>query len=107
MKHILFALLLLNCNVCFAQISEEGTVSKHHAKNRASYQCMNWSGSGVMVIDKRSDRATFLNGWLKFDKRAKINSYLYMDAGRYCVGDSLLFKKTFGTWAKIKKIDIR
>lgn len=98
MKSILVILFL---TITSASYAETFTLKTERARTDkvgtlASYKCMNWLDSGPMKIKKNSNKATFGNGWVKFNKKAKGNFVISLYADVYCVGDRLTFPKTFG-----------
>lgn len=108
MKTLLVALFLTVATVSHAEeLGAKLPRDPSKVTAKASYKCMNWLDTGVMKIKKSTNKASFSNGYVKFDKKAKINAMLSMPADIYCVGDRLVFMKTFGSRpAKIEKIDI-
>lgn len=100
MKKILLlpVLTLLLCNISFAEGSPyKAEKAVKHKVEISSNKCMNWYNTGPMGIRRNSNKASFANGYVKFNKKAKINAYLYLPEAVYCVGDRMIFKKTFGS----------
>ena len=109
MKIILLVLFLTITSASYAEtlVSKTPRDRTGQVGALASYKCMSWLNTGSMKINKNSNKASFSNGYLKFNKNAKINALLSMPADVYCVGDRVIFTKTFGrSAATITNINI-